>query len=272
MPATVAADEVAPWIERLARVGWIAKGVLYVTIGALAVSAALGQGAGKGTDNHGAMATLYGAPLGRPLLAVLALGIAGYAVWRIIEGIHDPEHRGTSPKGIALRATYVGSGLVHLALAATAGGLAFLRDGGKGEDEHAKHLSARALEIPGGAAALWITAAILIGYGVYELYCAWTAKLDDELDLHGMRSATRRIVIGVSRFGIAARAIVFGTIGVLFVRAATNHDPRASGGIGDSLKQLGQLGRWPFFAIATGVVGYGLYQFICARYRRIVIR
>lgn len=266
--SSAAADDVAPWVERLARVGWIAKGVLYVTIGALAVIAALGQGGTTGTDNHRAMTALYAAPLGRPLLAVLALGIAGYAVWRIIEGIHDPERRGTSLKGIALRASYVASGLVHLALAAAAGGLAVLRNGGKGADEHAKDLSARALALPGGVYALWLTAAILIGYGAYQLYCAWTAKLDDELQLHG----ARRVIIAVSRFGIAARAIVFGTIGMLFARAAMHHNPRESGGVGDSMKQLGHLGRWPFFVVATGVVAYGLYQFICARYRRISVR
>jgi hypothetical protein len=268
----VAADKAAPWVERLARMGFLAKGVLYVTIGALAVSAALGQRGTKSADSHGAITQIYSAPLGRALLALLTIGLAGYAVWRVIEGIHDPEHRGTSAKGIALRLGFVASGLVHALFAYTTACVALRHSTGASEGQQAKDWSARALETPGGVYALWITAAVLVGYGAYQLYCAWTAKLDEALELGHLSGGARRAVIGVSRFGIAARGIVFGAMGVLFARAAIHHAPHESGGIGDSMHGLVQLGRWPFFVIATGVVAYGLYQFIGARYRRIAVR
>ena len=267
-----AADKAAPWVERLARMGFLAKGVLYVTIGALAVSAALGQRGTKSADRDGAMTAIYSAPLGRALLALLTIGLAGYALWRIVEGIRDPEHRGTSAKGIALRIGYVASGFAHAVFAYTTACVVLHHRAGASEGQHAKDLSARALEIPGGVYALWITAAILLGYGGYQLYCAWTAKLDKELDLGHMGETPRRFVIGVSRFGIAARGIVFGAMGELFARAAMHHAAHESGGVGDSMHWLVQLGRWPFFVIATGVVAYGLYQFICAKYRRIAVR
>lgn len=268
----VAADKAAPWIERLARIGFLAKGVLYMTIGALAVRAALGQRSTHGTDEHGAMTQVSSAPLGRALLGIIAIGLAGYAVWRVIEGIHDPARRGTSAKGIVQRAVCVGSGLVHAVLAFTAARIVLRQPIGKSEGEHAKELSARALELPGGVSALWITAAILLGYGAFQLSCAWKAKLDDQLELGAMREGTRRVVYGVSRFGIAARGIVFGATGMLFVRAATHQAPHKAGGIADSMQWLVQLGRWPFFVIATGVVAYGIYELICAKWMRIAVR
>jgi hypothetical protein len=268
-----AADEVAPWIERLARVGFVAKGILYGTIGALAVAAALHSGGKTGTDSRGAMTWLYSTPLGRPLLGLLAVGLAGYAVWRLVEGIHDPERRGTSAKAIAIRAGYIVRAGIHFALAGTAASLALWHEGGgERSGAKAKHWSARAMELPGGIYVLWAVALVLIGYGAYQLYRAIAAKLDNQLHLDGVAARASAFVRGVSRFGIAARGVVFGTIGVLLARAARHHDPGESGGIGDSMRSLVQLGRGPFLAIAAGVVAYGIYQFICAKYRRIAVR
>ena len=268
----VAADKAAPWIERLARMGFLAKGVLYMTIGALAVRTALGLRATHGTDEHGAMTGVYSAPFGRALLAILAFGLLGYGVWRVIEGVHDPERRGTSAKGIALRIVCVGSGIVHGVLAYTAARIVLHQSVGKSDSDHAKDLSARALELPGGIYALWITALILLGYGAFQLYCAWKAMLDDQLELGHMNDGARRAVYGVSRFGIAARGIVFGAMGMLFVRAATHQAPNKAGGIADAMQWLVQLGRWPFALIASGVIAYGIYELICARYMRIAVR
>jgi len=87
-----------------------------------------------------------------------------------------------------------------------------------------------------------------------------------------MGTRARALVYGVSRFGIAARGIVFGTVGVLLARAAHRHDPQESGGVGESMRELVQLGSWPFLGIALGMIAYGVYQLIEAKYRRIEVR
>ena len=262
--------KVAPWIEGMARVGFVAKGVLYTTIGALAVMAALGQGGKTGTDNRGAMGEIYSAPFGRALVGILALGLAGYALWRIIEGIRDPEHRGSDAKGIAIRSGYIARGVIHLALAGAAASLAlWQRSSGGGSDQNAKHWSAKALEMPGGIYVLWAAAAVFVGYGAYQLFRAFKTHVDKHLKVQSLSEKARKFVFGVSRFGIAARGIVFGTVGVLFARAASTQDPSQSGGVKASMQRLVELGKWPFLAIAAGVVAYGIYQFICAKYRRI---
>jgi hypothetical protein len=75
-------EDVAPWIERMARVGYTAKGMLYITIGYLAAMAGLGRGGGV-TDTGGAMRQVKSASLGQPLLLVIAAGLLGYAGWRL---------------------------------------------------------------------------------------------------------------------------------------------------------------------------------------------
>jgi uncharacterized protein DUF1206 len=77
------------------------------------------------------------------------------------------------------------------------------------------------------------------------------------------------VVGGVSRFGIAARGVVFCLIGFFLARAAAHHDAAQAGGVRESLGLLAGFGRWPFVVVALGLVAYGVYQLVNARYRRI---
>ncbi len=273
LPAS-AAREVGPWVERLARVGFLAKSILYITIGVLAAQAAIGHGGGKTvTDQRGAMVRLISAPFGRLLLAIIALGLLGYAVWRLAQGILDPERHGRDAKGIAIRIGAIGIGIIHLGLAYSAIMLALGHaGGGGGSGDRSRHYSARILEFPGGVIALWLVAGGFVGYGAYQLFRAYKTKLDKQLELGRMSRDAGRWVINVSRFGIAARGVVFGTIGVLFARAARDHNASEAGGLGDSLHELVDLGREPFAVVAFGLIAYGVYQALNARYRRIHMR
>ncbi len=73
-----------PWTERLARLGYLAKGVVYAVVGVLALQVAFGTG-GQTTDTKGALATLAQGPLGTALLAVVAAGLVAYAVYMALE-------------------------------------------------------------------------------------------------------------------------------------------------------------------------------------------
>ena len=268
--ASRAVDDVAPWIERLARLGFAAKAVLYMTVGGLAARAALGLGGNAAPDSRSAMKSLLETSYGRPLIALIALGLVGYTAWRIVEGVKDPEHRGHGAKGIALRARSIATGILHGALALSAIRLAMLQpDSGGGQQ---KSWAARALSTPGGEIALWGVALSLIGYGLYQVYKGVKSKLDKRLSLGRMSYRARHAVIGISRFGIAARGVVFGIMGVLLARAVKNHNPNEAGGISEALRELISYGKWPFVVISVGLIAYGVYQLIEARYRRIHVR
>src|SRR3954468_24807794 len=102
-----------PWIKRLAELGYIVKGVVYFLIGFLAIKAALGVG-GKTTGTQGALQTLYRQPYGQALMLLTAIGLFGYALWRLIQAWLDPDHKGeesNSPKDIVRRIGYVISAL-----------------------------------------------------------------------------------------------------------------------------------------------------------------
>lgn len=268
-----AAREAAPWIAKLARVGFVAKAVLYITIGLLASTAVLGLRASAGVrdstvGSRGAMGELLGAPLGRVLLYIVAAGLLGYAAWRLIEAIMNPlGKRGW--RGIAARIRSAGIAIVHLGLAYSALKIATGQLGAARDGHSTQTWTARALATPGGELVLYAIALALVGYGAYQLYRAWRAKLGNELSLGPMSFRTRRLVIGVSRFGIAARGAVFIAAGVALATAAKAHTPSQAKTPAQSLGKLFELGALPFALIAIGLVAYGVYELINARYRRI---
>jgi hypothetical protein len=271
--ADQAIHEAKPWLEKLARLGFVAKGVLYMTIGALASAAAFRvDNAPQGTlGQRGAMGTLLHAPAGRALLVAIAVGLFGYAIWRFIEAARDPIYHRHGAKGFAKRARSAGLGIIQVALGISALKIAFGDMRAANDGQTTTHWTARALTTPGGTAVLWVIALAFVGYGLYQLYKAWKAKLAKELELGRLSSGARRFVMGASRFGIAARGIVFVTTGVLVGRAIQQRNPNQVKGIKASLIELFELGRWPFAIVAVGLVAYGIYQMINARYRRIDI-
>ncbi|HZF67967.1 MAG TPA: DUF1206 domain-containing protein [Gemmatirosa sp.] len=265
-----AVGEAAPWIERLARVGYAAKAVLYATVGLLAAQAAFGTGGGT-TDTRGALRTLLDAPFGRALLAVIALGLVGYGAWRLVDAAVDPSRRGSDAKGLAKRAGIAGSGLLHLALALSAARLAArgasANTGGSGGGQQA--LTARLLDAPGGRALVALVGAGVIGFGLYQLWRALKAKLGRDLALGELPADTARWAVAISRFGIAARGVVFALVGTLLLRAAASDDARQAAGTEGALGLLATMGRWPLAIVAFGLIAYAGYELLNARYRRI---
>ncbi|HJQ09886.1 MAG TPA: DUF1206 domain-containing protein, partial [Gemmatimonadaceae bacterium] len=99
-------------LVRLGRLGYAAKGIVYVVMGALATEAALGIGGGS-TDTRGALRTIGEAPFGKIALIIVMIGLFGYAAWRLTSAVTDAERRGGDASGIALRIGDALRGLVY---------------------------------------------------------------------------------------------------------------------------------------------------------------
>lgn len=270
---TRAAREAAPWVERLARLGYFAIGIVYALVGCLTGASVL-QNRGHGADRNDVLAFLRDEPLGKPLLIVIAVALAGYALWKIISGIADSDLRGSNAKGLALRAGAVGAGIIYVGFMLEALHAATKRTPGSGSDASAKHWSAVLIERPYGRWILAAAGVAVIGAGIYQLINAWRAKLSSRLDLSQMRLRTRDYVIAICRFGIGARAVVFLVVGVSLVGAALHYDPAAARGTAGALSSIANapLGQFLLTLVAVGFVAYGVYAFVEGRYRHIRAR
>ena len=265
-----AAREARPWIERLARAGYASRGVLYLTIGLLALLAAFGNSGGETTTSKGALREIQQQPFGQILLLLMIVGLAGYALWRFVQSILDPEHEGTDPKAIAKRVAWFVIGVLHVGLVVYAVGLltgAALGGGGGTQSWTAKLMAWD----PGGRLLVGIVGALVTAFALYQIVKAWKAKLDERLSLGQLEATTRRWVVGISRFGMAARGVVFAILGAFLVVAALRTDPSRARGLGQALGtlQAQSYGSILLGAAALGLVAYGIYEFVEARYRRI---
>lgn len=267
-----AAREASPGVKFLARAGFASRAVLSCTIGILAALAAVGDRDGKTTGSKGALRELHEKPYGQALLALVAIGLFGYAVWLFVQAFLDPERPARPNQGRPfLRAGWFVAGAAHVALGIYAVGLATGVALGSPEDGM-KSWTARLLGWNAiGVALVGGLGLVVIGLAIWDMYKAVKAKLDKHLDLSRLGRAARKVVIDLARFGLAARSVVFALIGSFLIGAAVRTDPRDAKGLGDALATIrGWSFGWILLAIvAIGFVAYGVYQIVEARYRRI---
>ena len=255
-------------IERLARLGYASIGIVYLIVGGLAIAAARGKGGGTG-GHHEAAAFILDKPFGKPVLIVIIAGLAGYALWRFIAAFTDSDYRGHDAKGLAIRAGSFLRGCVHLVFAYEILRLLMHR-GGESDDAKARHWTARLIDEPFGQTLIAIAGFSIIAYSAYQLYAAFEAKLGKRLHLGEIDGRVRRKVETISRFGLAARGVVFFVIGGSLVTAALRHNPGAARGISGALRQIAEpMNGWLLVLVGAGLMAYGVFALVNARYRRI---
>jgi hypothetical protein len=181
-----------PWVEALARLGYVAKGVVYVVVGGLAVQAALGGG-GETTGSEGALRAIGRQPFGEVLLWVLAVGLVGYSLWRLVSAFLDPEGKGTGAAEIANRGGYLASGVVHGLLAAYAFGLATGDGGGGGGGTET--WTARVLAHPFGAWLVGLAGLAVAVYAVKEAYVSYTRKYREDVAFSRLDLGAQRWIV-----------------------------------------------------------------------------
>jgi hypothetical protein len=265
-----AANEAAPWVVGLARFGYAARGVVYVIIGYLAARVAMGKG-GQVEGTRGALGEILEGPGGRVLLGLVALGLLGYALWRIVQAALDPEGKGSDGKGVVQRLGYALSGVLHAALALAAARMVLRNSSGGQGGDGATTWTAWLMEAPAGR---WLVALVGLGiaaYGVYQLVRAVKSDLAKRLDLSRMRVRTREFLIRAARAGLAARGVVFLIIAYFLARAAMDYNPGEARGLQGALEALRSQSYGPLLlgAVALGLIAYGLFEIVKARYRRI---
>lgn len=256
-------------METLARFGYVAKGFVYAAIGILALLAAFSIG-GKTTDSNGALGAIANQPFGQILLALIAIGLVGYVIWRLIEAVKDPDNKGNDAKGIFTRLGYALSGLAYAGVAANAALLAFGNSSGSsGGGSSKQDWTATVMQQPFGRWLVGVGGALVIGIGFYRIYQAYKIKFRKKLNLSELNTKQEKWLVNISRFGIAARGVVFVMIGFFIIQAAKNYNPQEVKGLDGALLTLAQqpYGKVLLGLMALGLIAYAIYLCLQARYR-----
>jgi hypothetical protein len=249
MPADLAGESK---FQRWTRVGFVARGLLYIVIGVLVL------GTGRTEDLTGALEYL-GHGIGRLLLAVLALGMGTYGLWRFADAAFGIENMGSDGKAMSKRAAAGLIGAIYLYLAYKAAHI--LLDGNAGASSTQQQADTL-LDLPGGIVVLGLAALMLAVAGGMQLKkaasCSFLRRLDD--------AAREPLVKWLGRIGYASRGIIFLAVAFLIGRAALDGRGNEAGGMEQALDLLsGPL----LYAVGAGLMLFGLFSIIEARFRRI---
>lgn len=250
-------------LEKLARLGYASKAIIYAIVGVLAVLAVTNRG-GAITDTTGALHVVFTKPFGRGLLIILAAGLCGYGAWRLLDAVMNPDR-----DGAVIRIGNGVRGIVYGALGIRA--IQLLRGLGSSNGDEAEQLTAEALDFPFGAIAVGIVGAIIAIYGGSQIVQGVKGTHDEKIDWSPIPPDMRTLLQRVSRFGVATRGGLLVTLGLFLIRAAVTDDPNQAAGARESLLRLGGLfdGRWFLTIIAVGVIAYAVDQAVHAGCRRI---
>lgn len=252
------------WIETTARAGYAAKGVVYLALGILAAVAATSAKSYTGTD--GALASIARQPYGTVALILVAAGLACYAVWRGVQAVADPESAKDGPKRWVARAYFAISGLVHVGLVFAA--IQILASGQSTGDNGPQERSATLLAQPFGQLLLTLAGIAVLGAAVYQFVRAYRARFTERMRFD-VGVTAKGWLVRLGRTGLAARGVVFATIGVFLVVAAMNSDAGAARGVAGALRALenGPFGTPVLLAVALGLAAYGAHQISKSRFR-----
>jgi Domain of Unknown Function (DUF1206) len=233
--------------------------VSFALVAVLAIKVALGEG-GEATDREGALRTIAQHPAGRAIVIALTAGFACYALWRLWQVA--TERKPTKRIGA------LGKAAIYGALCAAAVSI-LLGDGGGGSGKKQKETTAGILGWPAGK---WIVMAIAAAIALAACWNFWrgvSGRFLKHLKTGEMSAEVRKWVTRIAVFGLLARAVVFGLIAWFFFKAAADYDASKAQGLDGALRKLARenYGDWLLAVVAAGLLAYGVFCVIQARYR-----
>jgi Domain of Unknown Function (DUF1206) len=262
----------------VARLGWLAKGVVYGVLGLLAVSVALhgsdtaaSETGQQEASQVGAVAEVADTSFGEVALYALAAGLALYIVWRLVSVVLPAQN---SAKTWLTRAGYSVSAAVYAVLVWSA--LSFARHeaaqrNSQSEDARVERFTSELMEKTGGR---WLVGGLgiaVVALGVFFVVRGVGAKFRDELEPGGVGPVSQESIVTIGRVGWVGRGIVMGLVGWLLIRAAVLFRPEEAKGIDGALREVtgSTLGAGLVGFAAVALVLYGLFCVISAPRQRL---
>lgn len=256
-------------IEAAARIGYGARGFVYLSLGVLTLLAATDQIA-SAVGSSGAAGWLAGQPLGRVWLILLGAGLWLFVLWRALQAIFDADHEGSDLKAWAMRGGQALSGLFYALLASSV--FEYLdeyemRPAAEDVAEN-QEKAATLMGLPFGEHLLLLVGLAILAIGVGNIVRAWKDRFTEELSCS---SDICRIVRPMARLGYAARGFAYLPLAAFIILAGATSDISDVTSFGEALDALEARpgGPWILGFTAVGLIAFGAFAFIEARWRRI---
>ncbi len=250
------------WVDRVARLGLIAKGIVYFILGILAFMGAfeLGGQTDAGANRKGVFDFILDVPGGRWLLGFLSAGLICYSLWRGVQAfIPDKETKWIK------RLRYLFSGLAYLSIAFTAIKLILHTD--NGNSDRNRKLAAQLLESGYGQWLLGAAALLMAGIGIYQIWYGLSEKYKKHVQRLG-DGGRHALFLYSGKVGYVARGIVWLIIAYLLLQAALHDNAAEAGDSGKAFLfvENARFGSYLLGVLGIGLMAYGFFNFVRSRY------
>jgi hypothetical protein len=259
---------VQPWVSRIVRLGYLAKGVIYMSMGALAMRVAFGMRGGRLTDPSGILLQILRQPFGTALLTITGVGIVGYAGYYLFEAIADLRRKGGGVRGWLERSLTIVKAFAYGTIGVQALAIVFAGDRPRSNPEQQ---AGAVMDFPLGWILLALIGAGVAIYGVTQIRMAWQGRADEDIDVTRVRREAAW-VLPLGRAGTAARGVILVMMGSGLALAGARERPSHADGSREVLAALASINPWLLGAMGTGLLCFGLYQLFHARYARLPLR
>ncbi|MHB1533344.1 MAG: DUF1206 domain-containing protein [Acidimicrobiales bacterium] len=251
-------------VSILGHVGLAARGVLYVLLGYLALRIAFGVSTST-ANRKGALQTIAHQPYGAFLLGAMAVGFGAYALWQLTVAGVGGSSRGQSG-GAGRRLIALVTGVLYGFFCFTTAALAAGSSRSSGSTSTAVGWTGKIMAHSHGRIVVGVVGAVVVIVGLVMAGRALSGRRD--VPLKSMTRSTRRVVEGLAKVGLTARAFIIAAAGVFIVRAAQTFNPAKVKGFDGVLQSFAHtaVGPWLLVAVAIGVVAFGLYSLAAAKY------
>ena len=256
-----------PMLKTIAKIGFTAKGLVYCLLGILVFMAAfeIGREAGKDVDKERAFNVIEHLPAGKWLLAIVALGLLCYVLWRLTQAFLLPGKDDSKIKTLSKKIRYLLSGLVYLSLAVFAAKMVFQNQDDSGSQQQ---VIENIMRDKNGPLLIGLAAIIIAVVGIYQIYYSFSGGYKKHVSLSSVDAKNRDLLLLSGKIGYAARGFVWLIIAWLFSKAAWSSKASDAGDTAKAFRFLesASYGSYLLGALGLGLLCYGIFNFIRARY------
>jgi len=250
--------------EALTRLGYGVRGLIYITMGLLAVQVVLGKG-GALASPQGAIAAIGKQPAGLILLWVVLVGIISYAVWGVVRAVFDPLDKGHDLKGLLARFGFLASAFGYAIMVLPTYGYIMGASQTANGSQTQKFIPT-IMALPWGRWAVGIIGLAVLAGGLYQIYLGFSAGFERQFQTYALTPKEVKLATDVGRFGTSARGVVFVLVGSLISLAAYQANPGQQVGMDTALATLmiQPYGVWLVGIVAVGLIAFGFYSILSA--------
>lgn len=263
------------WIDYVARCGYAAKTVVYISLGILTLLAAMSYGSTENLSQKDVFHEILQKPFGQILLALVSLGLFSYALWRLIQAIKNTEHLDNRKvKDLLMRVFFVFSALTY----AGAGWLAVrVLMGNEDKSSSQGNSETLAAQLMGYTLGVWMVGIVglfILTFAFVQFKHAHNSDFMQKFERQRMSAKELTASRWAGRMGYAARGILYVFVGGFFMQAAIKHDPDEAGGLKEAMGEIlsQPFGKWLLAIMAVGLMLFGLFCAFESLYRQTQVK